>query len=159
MSSVLLKDLWVNTVDELDGWGISWGLQTTTANVDLRGVLSEKLRRILIARVGLSMDSLLNLTEAEGWSLVYSRSKGVNKSLSGPEVCFTGFAADERVDLEQLASTSGLRVVHTITKKLSFLVAGDNAGPVKIKKARDQGVTILDRSQFLHLNETGELPS
>lgn len=41
---------------------------------------------------------------------------------------------------------------------LSFLCAGDNAGPAKLEKARAPGVVIMDRAQFENLLETGEIP-
>ena len=45
----------------------------------------------------------------------------------------------------------------SVTKNLMILVAGDNAGPAKIKKAHDQGVAVVSKEEFLDFLETGEI--
>ena len=74
------------------------------------------------------------------------------------QILFTGFSASERMDLEQKAAGSGLKVMKTPGKALTFLCYGDNAGPVKVAKAQEAGAFIIDSEQFLHLILTGELP-
>lgn len=75
-----------------------------------------------------------------------------------PQILFTGFKAADRKALELLAEERGLRVVKTSTKNLSFLCAGSNAGPVKIKKAHEAGAFILTSSELENMLETGEVP-
>lgn len=75
-----------------------------------------------------------------------------------PEVCFTGFEQDLRDTLSILAANAGLKVVKSVTVGLSFLVCGPNAGPVKVRKAREAGIYILTQQQAEALLETGELP-
>lgn len=74
------------------------------------------------------------------------------------QILFTGFSASERMNLEQKAAGSGLKVMKTPGKALTFLCYGDNAGPVKVAKAQEAGAFIIDSEQFLHLILTGELP-
>ncbi|MCG9713326.1 hypothetical protein L1D29_10940 [Shewanella insulae] len=74
------------------------------------------------------------------------------------EICFTGFKAIERDDLETLSESLGLLIKKNITKNLHILCIGDNAGPSKIAKANDAGAIIIDKPQFIHFIETGELP-
>lgn len=74
------------------------------------------------------------------------------------EICFTGFKAKERDELETLAESLGLLIKNNITKNLHILCVGDNAGPSKIAKAKDVGGVILDKPQLVHFVETGELP-
>lgn len=74
-----------------------------------------------------------------------------------PQVLFTGFKAAARNELEQIAADHGLRVVKTSTKNLSFLCAGSNAGPVKIKKAYEAGAFILTSEELTNMLETGEV--
>ncbi|MGX9418924.1 hypothetical protein ACWU4D_16410 [Vibrio sp. WJH972] len=45
-----------------------------------------------------------------------------------------------------------------MTKHLDILCYGYNAGPTKLAKAMDQGVFILNKSQFESMIETGEVP-
>lgn len=74
------------------------------------------------------------------------------------QVLFTGFAAAQRAELELQAEQSGLKVMKTAGKSLTFLCYGDNAGPTKVIKAQEAGAFIIDSEQFLHLIQTGELP-
>ena len=74
------------------------------------------------------------------------------------QVLFTGFAAAQRAELERQAEESGMKVMKTAGKSLSFLCYGDNAGPAKVTKAQEAGAFIINSEQFLHLIQTGELP-
>lgn len=74
------------------------------------------------------------------------------------QVLFTGFAAVQRAELERQAEESGMKVMKTAGKSLTFLCYGDNAGPTKVAKAQEAGAFIIDSEQFLHLIQTGELP-
>jgi BRCT domain type II-containing protein len=62
-----------------------------------------------------------------------------------------------RLSFSALAATARLEVVGSITKNLAFVCAGENAGPSKLEKAKEQGVHVLNREQFEHLLETGEI--
>lgn len=74
------------------------------------------------------------------------------------QILFTGFAAAHRVELEKAATDSGLRVMSTPGKTLTFLCYGDNAGPTKVAKAQEAGSFIIDAEQFLSMITTGEMP-
>ena len=74
------------------------------------------------------------------------------------EICFTGFGKNERYELEVLAELSGFAVRKSVTKNLSFLVIGDNAGKSKIADAKTKGVKILTVYDFRNMIETGEIP-
>jgi hypothetical protein len=76
-----------------------------------------------------------------------------------PQILFTGFAAAERAGMEQRAWEAGLYVrKNGVTKDLTFLCTGPNAGPMKVKLARAQGTYIVPDRHFATLIETGELP-
>ena len=96
------------------------------------------------------------MTEADGWAWVYANAKPRKERVD--QICFTGFPDAEKSELASRAGEHKLEVVGSVTKALAFLCAGPNAGPVKLKKAREQGVCVLSRSQFEHLLETGEIP-
>ena len=51
----------------------------------------------------------------------------------------------------------GAKVSGSVSKKTSFVVAGENAGS-KYDKAVALGVPVLDEAQLLNLLETGEVP-
>lgn len=120
------------------------------------GMPSEKLTRILKARSPFSSEQIEALTDAEGWDWVYAHASPGKEKL--PEICFTGFSLMKKAELAERARNVLFRVVVTITKTLSFLCVGENAGPVKVEKAKEHKVTILTRVQFNNLLETCELP-
>ncbi len=65
-----------------------------------------------------------------------------------PEILFTGFHREDRSILEAMAEKNGFYVCTKVTNYLEYLVCGYNAGPSKIQKARMNGATLLDESEF-----------
>lgn len=63
-------------------------------------------------------------------------------------VLFTGFTAKRREELEELADAAGWDVRSTVGKTLDYLVTGPRAGPSKIAKAQELGVTVVDEDIF-----------
>jgi NAD-dependent DNA ligase len=97
------------------------------------------------------------MSEQDGWNWVYANA-APKRPPKSPGVCFTGFSADRRAELESIASDAHLRPVGSVSKSLLILVVGENAGPSKVQAARELGVPIVDESGFLEFLETGELP-
>ncbi len=116
---------------------------------------SEKLTRILKAKSPFSSELIAAMSETEGWDWVYSNAAPRKEKLM--QVCFTGFSALEKEELIALAKEHRLTVATSVTKDLAFLCTGANAGPAKIAKSKEQGVTLLTRRQFEYLLETGEV--
>jgi len=58
---------------------------------------------------------------------------------------FTLFSRDE---LKNLIEQNGGKVSGSISKKTSYIVAGENMGPSKLEKATELGVKIIDEHQF-----------
>jgi DNA ligase (NAD+) len=143
---------WVDTIAELKGFGVSFRPKDAAVK---KSQVSEKLRRILKSKTDLNDDEIAALSDGEGWAIVYSLQK--KKPPKGPEVCFTGLSASEKSRLEEVATGHGLHVATSVTKNLMLLVAGDNAGPAKIKKAQEQGVAVISKEDFLEFLETGEI--
>jgi NAD-dependent DNA ligase len=117
---------------------------------------SEKVTRILKARSAFTLEQIEAMTDSQGWEWIYANAKPRKERRS--QVCFTGFSVTEKTALIDAALNAKLDVVDSVTKNLAFLCAGENAGPVKLAKAKGQGVLVLDKSQFLNLLETGEVP-
>ncbi len=122
-------------------------------------MLNAKLIQILRSKSTFTEEQLSLLSDGEGWKWVRENASPSKTRRAGSEICFTGFGVTERTTLSSLASTTGLRVVGSVTKGLAYLCVGDNPGAVKLQKAQSQNVLLLDRSQFAQLIETGELPS
>ncbi len=68
--------------------------------------------------------------------------------LHGKKILFTGTLSMARHEAADKAETAGADVVSSISKKLDFLVAGENAGS-KLEKAQKLGITILTEEEFL----------
>ena len=66
--------------------------------------------------------------------------------------------ADKDV-LSALAASARLRSVGAVNNSLSFLCVGDNAGPAKLAKAKEHGIAVMTRVQFIEFLETGEIPN
>ena len=58
---------------------------------------------------------------------------------------FTLFSRDE---LKNLIEQNGGKVSGSISKKTSYIVAGENMGPSKLEKATELGIKIIDEQQF-----------
>lgn len=117
---------------------------------------SEKLVRILQSKSHLSPQQIDAMSDAEGWDWVYANASPRKERL--PSICFTGFPQAEKDELTALAVGARFRIVPSVTGSLAFLCTGDHAGPSKLAKAVQFGISILDRAQFAHLLETGEVP-
>ena len=118
-----------------------------------------KVTNILKARSNLSEEEIALMTDAEGWKWLYKHyppKKDPDKNK--PQICFTGFRPAEKEQLFEYANNNGMKIVKSVTNKLSFLCIGENAGPSKIQKATEQKVIIMDDQQFLKMLKTGELP-
>lgn len=119
---------------------------------------SEKPTMILKSKSDLSSEEIDALSDGEAWRLIYSirTTKAKDTRL---QVCFTGFGTSKKEQLANLAHDNRFKVVSSVTKKLDYLVGGENSGPKKIEKAESQGVQFLNEQQFINLVETGEVPS
>lgn len=65
---------------------------------------------------------------------------------------FTLFSRDE---LKNLIEQNGGKVSGSISKKTSYIVAGENMGPSKLEKATELGVAIIDEQQFSGMIQIG----
>jgi DNA ligase (NAD+) len=70
-------------------------------------------------------------------------------SLNGLTVCFTGssnkFKGDE---VEKFLEENGAKCVHSVSKKLNYLITGEKPGSSKVKKAEESGITIITETDF-----------
>lgn len=69
----------------------------------------------------------------------------------GVEILFTGFKSSQRQELEDLAEAAGMIVRKSVTKGLSYLCTGPNAGPTKLAQAIDTGASIIELDEFLSI--------
>ena len=118
---------------------------------------SEKVAKILRAKSNLSEEQIYAMTEREAWAWIYSQRPPKTKEKLD-QICFTGFDQTVRALLELKAREAHLEVAKSVTKNLRYLCAGPNAGPSKLKKAKQLHVILMSPEQFENMIETGELP-
>ncbi len=75
---------------------------------------------------------------------------GQTDTLNGATFVVSGvFTKVTRTELKKLIETNGGKVSSSISKKTSYVVAGDNMGPSKRTKAEDLEVSIISEDDFL----------
>lgn len=111
---------------------------------------TDKVKQMLRSKgAPFNESDLESISDGEGWRWIYSNGfgKATAKKDVRAEVCLTGFSPSEKESFVILAESSGLKVA-SVTKNLTYLIAGTNAGPAKLKQATEQGVTVLTPEQF-----------
>jgi DNA ligase (NAD+) len=75
--------------------------------------------------------------------------------LEGKSIVVSGvFTHHSRDEYKAMIEANGGKNVGSVSKKTSFILAGDNMGPEKRKKAESLGVEILTEEDFLTLLKT-----
>lgn len=73
-------------------------------------------------------------------------------ALAGKTVVISGvFTSHSRDEYKDMIERAGGKNSGSISKKTSFILAGENMGPSKLEKARSLGIPLVDEDSFLHL--------
>lgn len=79
---------------------------------------------------------------------------GYSDKLKGMSIVISGvFARHSRDEYKALIKKHGGKNVGSISKKTSFILAGDNMGPSKLEKAQQLNIPIKDENEFLAMIE------
>ena len=74
------------------------------------------------------------------------------KALEGKTIVISGtFTHHSRDEYKEIIERHGGKNSGSISKKTSFVLAGDNMGPSKLEKCQSLGVPIVNESEFLAL--------
>ena len=77
---------------------------------------------------------------------------GHSDILAGKTIVISGvFSLHSREEYKEMIEKNGGKNSGSISKKTSFVLAGDNMGPAKLEKARSLGVPVIDESAFLEM--------
>jgi DNA ligase (NAD+) len=72
--------------------------------------------------------------------------------LQGKSIVVSGvFARHSRDEYKAMIESHGGKNVGSVSKKTSFILAGENMGPEKRKKAESLGVPMLSEEEFLEI--------
>jgi DNA ligase (NAD+) len=86
-----------------------------------------------------------------GVNFEYKRPKRVEGPLSGQSFVFTGtLGSMPRSKAESLVASLGAEAGSTVTRKITYLVAGADPGS-KLQKAQNYGIAVLDEDAFLRM--------
>ncbi|MDO4335185.1 MAG: NAD-dependent DNA ligase LigA [Bacteroidales bacterium] len=73
-------------------------------------------------------------------------------ALEGKSIVISGtFARHSRDEYKEIIERNGGKNVGSISKKTSFVLAGENMGPAKLEKCQALGIPIIDESEFLKI--------
>lgn len=94
----------------------------------------------------------INRLKDYGLQFEIEEQEGGSNLLEGKSIVVSGvFSSFSRDELKALIELNGGKNVGSISKKTSFVLAGENMGPSKLKKAQDLGVEIISEDDFVKM--------
>jgi DNA ligase (NAD+) len=95
---------------------------------------------------------LIERLRTAGLQFEIVEKEGASNKLEGKTFVVSGvFTAFSRDEIKEVIESNGGKNVSSISSKTDFVVAGENMGPAKLKKASDLGITILSEDAFIQL--------
>ena len=93
----------------------------------------------------------LELLRQEGLNFTQPKKQLTSQVLAGKTFVFTGeLSTLKRTEAEQLAKEYGGYASRSVSKKTSYVVAGENAG-TKLRKANELGIPVITEEEFLKM--------
>jgi DNA ligase (NAD+) len=87
--------------------------------------------------------------QMEGESL---QPSAISHQLDGMSIVISGtFAQHSRDEYKAMIEAHGGKNVGSVSKKTSFILAGENMGPEKLKKAESLGIQLMTEDEFLEM--------
>ena len=101
---------------------------------------------------------IVNRLRAVGLQFAQAKKEASDKAqvLEGLSFVVSGKFSIERDVLKKMIEDYGGKNVSSISSKTSYVVAGDNMGPEKKKKAESLGVPIIDEAAFMEMIKSGQ---
>ena len=118
------------------------------------GPFQDLLINILDFSNDLSNIQMIDRLKQYGVQLAVSAASLENQTnkLEGKIFVVSGvFYQLSRSELKKAIEDNGGKVSSSISKKTTFIVAGDNMGPSKLAKAQDLGVAIISEQDFMDM--------
>lgn len=102
-------------------------------------------------------ENLVQIERLKGYGLQFSLREepllAAGAALIGKSVVVSGTFSVSRSEIKQLIELHGGRNTGSVSAKTDYLLAGDNMGPEKRKKAESLGIPILDEETFRKMIE------
>lgn len=94
--------------------------------------------------------ALVDRLVAHGLQMQMPQQEQLGTALEGLSIVISGtFTHHSRDEYKQLIEQHGGKNVSSISKKTSFILAGENMGPSKLEKAQKLGVPLISEDEFL----------
>lgn len=93
-----------------------------------------------------------------GVKMELERPEGVITSdiLAGKSIVISGtFSHHSRDQYKEMIEHNGGKNIGSVSKKTSFILAGDNMGPAKLDKAKSLGIPLVSEDEFLAMLKRG----
>ncbi len=103
-----------------------------------------------------SQENINIIRKLQQLGLVFRIKEQVSKSekLAGLSIIASGKLSNfSREDIKLVIEENGGKAVSSISSKTNFLLAGENIGPSKLKKATDLGISVITEDDFLKMIE------
>ena len=95
---------------------------------------------------------LIERLKAAGVQMELPEQEQLSESLAGKSIVISGtFVHHSREEYKTLIESHGGKNVSSISKKTTFILAGDNMGPSKLEKAQKLGVALVNENEFLQM--------
>ena len=95
---------------------------------------------------------LIDKLKAKGLQFSIEEKEQSSELFKGKIFVVSGvFSSFSRDEIKELIETNGGKNASSISSKTTYVVAGENMGPSKLKKASDLGVEIIDENRFIQL--------
>jgi DNA ligase (NAD+) len=102
--------------------------------------------------------NIVEKLKSYGLQMTLSEEKQQAKgtALAGKSIVISGtFSAHSRDEYKNLIEQNGGKNVGSVSAKTSFIIAGENMGPEKLKKAASLGIQLVSETDFLEMIENG----
>ena len=131
---------------------LQWATEEQLTNIDDVG---EQIAKNVIAYFNdLGNLEIINRLREAGVQMESTEEEQTQQSniLEGKSIVVSGvFAKHSRDEYKSMIEANGGKNVGSVSKKTSFILAGENMGPEKRKKAESLGIEILTEEEFLEL--------
>ena len=95
--------------------------------------------------------AILRQLKEEGVNMTMTRTEPASETLAGKTVVVTGTLAHHgRKEMEELIAAHGGKASSSVSKKTSFVIAGENAGS-KLDKAVSLGIPVLSEDEIMEM--------
>ena len=118
---------------------------------DVGGVIAKSIIEYFASPINREIIERLRAAGLQ-FEIAESEEQAATDKLKGKTIVISGvFAKHSRDEYKNMIEQNGGANAGSISKKTSFVLAGDNMGPSKYEKAQALGVPIINEDQFLEM--------